>query len=54
MSAKKLHYSDGRGFGTTACGKSTHMWQGARTPAHTADLRRVECTRCLKVLKKGR
>jgi hypothetical protein len=47
---KVLHYSDGRGFATTACGKSMHGWQGARTPLATDDPKRVECKRCLKAL----
>lgn len=50
---KVLHFSDGRGFATTACGKSCHGWQGARTPVTTSDPKKVECKRCLKVLQKA-
>lgn len=49
---KVVHYSDGRGFAVTACGKSMHGWQGQRTPLATADVRRVECKRCLQALGK--
>jgi len=49
-SRKKLHYSDLRGFATTACGKSLHGWQGSRTPIATDDRKRVECKACLRKL----
>jgi len=45
-----LHYSDGRGFATTACGKSMHGWQGAGTPRATDVVSRVECKRCQKLI----
>lgn len=47
---KVLHYSDGRGFATTACGKSMHGWQGKRTPRATDDRKAVECKACLKAI----
>lgn len=49
---KVLHYSNGRGFAMTACGKSMHGRQGSRTPIATDDTKRVECKRCLKELAK--
>jgi hypothetical protein len=45
-SRKKLHYTDGRGFAVTACGKSLHGWQGSATPIATTDYRAVECKAC--------
>lgn len=52
MSRKLLHYAPG--YFSTACGRSTHGWQGARTPASTSDIKRVECARCLAAMKKAR
>lgn len=49
---KVLHYSNGRGFVETACGKSMHGWQGAATPRATDNPDLVECKRCLKELAK--
>lgn len=49
---KLLHFSNGRGFATTACGKSMHGWQGDRTPLATDDVKKVQCKRCVKELAK--
>lgn len=48
---KILHYSNFRGFATTACGKSLHGWQGSKTPNATSNVNEVECKRCIKVIK---
>ena len=47
---KVLHYTNGRGFAETACGKSLHGWQGSRTPLATTDTNKVACKRCRKTL----
>lgn len=47
---KKIHFSNGRGFAVTACGKSMHGWQGPRTPVATDDPKKVECERCRRAL----
>ena len=49
---KVMHFSNGRGFATTGCGKSMHGWQGAATPLATDDPKKVECKRCRKALAK--
>jgi hypothetical protein len=44
------HLSNFAGFAETACGKSLHGWQGARTPKASSDLRAVTCKACRKAV----
>lgn len=48
---KVTHYAPTL-WGGTACGRSTHGWQGKRTPLFTAVLRDVTCIRCQKAVAK--
>lgn len=48
------HYSDFHGFAETACGKSLHGWQGAKTPKASSDTREVTCKGCRKAVDAAR
>lgn len=48
------HFSNFSGFAETACGKSLHGWQGARTPKATGNSRAVTCKACRKAVDAAR